>query len=118
MPAKDFLCRSMPSCLEAGQRAKLNRTCHSAQASLRSLLLEESCIRKRKPKFKFLSEELFADFLPRKSAAAFAAKRNEHLKDKKKINIKENNENNPRQTLSLAGIVFVVTLISTNRCRW
>ena len=26
-------------------------------------------------------------------------------KDKKKINMKENNENNPRQTLSLAGIV-------------
>ncbi|WP_301961847.1 hypothetical protein [uncultured Phascolarctobacterium sp.] len=56
--------------------------------SLRSLLLEESCIRKRKPKFKFLSEELFADFLPRKFKATFDAKRNEHLKDKKKINIK------------------------------
>ena len=42
--SKDFLCSAMPSCPEAGQRAKLNRTCHSAQASLRSLLLEESCI--------------------------------------------------------------------------
>ena len=42
--AKDFICSTMPSCPEAGQRAKLNRTCHSAQASLRSLLLEESCI--------------------------------------------------------------------------
>ncbi|WP_298564487.1 hypothetical protein [uncultured Phascolarctobacterium sp.] len=31
------------SCPEAGQRTKLNRTRHSAQASLRSLLLEESC---------------------------------------------------------------------------
>ena len=38
---------TMPSCPEAGQRAKLNRTCHSAQASLRSLLLEESCINKK-----------------------------------------------------------------------
>jgi hypothetical protein len=35
----------MPSCPEAGQRAKLNRNCHSAQASLRSLLLEESFIK-------------------------------------------------------------------------
>jgi hypothetical protein len=35
----------MPSCPEAGQRTKLNRNCHSAQASLRSLLLEESCIK-------------------------------------------------------------------------
>ena len=43
LPAKDFLCSAMPSCPEAGQRAKQNRTCHSAQASLRSLLLEESC---------------------------------------------------------------------------
>ena len=47
MAAKAFLCTAMPSCPEAGQRAKLNRNCHSAQASLRSLLLEESCIIKK-----------------------------------------------------------------------
>jgi hypothetical protein len=41
----------MPSCPEAGQRTKLNRNCHSAQASLRSLLLEESCIKKTKKYF-------------------------------------------------------------------
>ena len=38
--AKDFLCSAMPSCLEAGQRAKLNRTCHSAQSSLSTFFQE------------------------------------------------------------------------------
>ncbi|WP_455655958.1 hypothetical protein [Phascolarctobacterium sp.] len=52
---------TMPSCPEAGQRAKLNRTCHSAQASLRSLLLEESCIDKKvneKEKIKDLKRKI------------------------------------------------------------
>jgi hypothetical protein len=30
----------MPSCPEAGQRAKLNRTCHSAQSSLLTFFQE------------------------------------------------------------------------------
>jgi hypothetical protein len=56
----------MPSCPEAGQRAKQNRTCHSAQASLRSLLLEESCIRKNKnlnlkAKLEFQSKRKFKE---------------------------------------------------------
>jgi hypothetical protein len=50
----------MPSCLEAGQRAKLNRTCHSAQSSLLTffqeslkLLFQESGINKKEsPKLK------------------------------------------------------------------
>ncbi|WP_455656483.1 hypothetical protein [Phascolarctobacterium sp.] len=71
MLAKDSICSTMPSCLEAGQRAKLNRTCHSAQASLRSLLLEESCIRKnsnsnQKKAFFIFFQKSLNKFLPQK----------------------------------------------------
>ncbi|WP_293662069.1 hypothetical protein [uncultured Phascolarctobacterium sp.] len=57
MAGTDFLYSAMPSCPKAGQRAKLNRTCHSAQASLRSLLLEESCM---------IFQESLKQFLPLK----------------------------------------------------
>ena len=46
------------SCPEAEQRTKQNRNSHSAEASLRSLLLEESCITKQaKPKYKKLKHK-------------------------------------------------------------
>ena len=40
LAGKDFLCMTMPSCPEAGQRAKLNRTCHRAQSSLLTFFQE------------------------------------------------------------------------------
>ncbi|WP_293545136.1 hypothetical protein [Phascolarctobacterium sp.] len=75
---------TMPSCPEAGQRAKLNRTCHSAQASLRSLLLEESCIRK-KYKLDLNSQQ-------KKFLLTFFQKKRHNIKNKFNFSTKEMNK--------------------------
>ncbi len=72
----------IPSCPERGQQVKRNPNLNSAEVLCAACFQESGINKKESPKLKLPAQGSFPDFLSRKSKAIFAAKRNEHLKNK------------------------------------